>query len=60
MATKALSQQQLQAALKKIDNIYREFEYELALLKAERIKIIDRLNRKSDDKKIQAILKKIK
>lgn len=60
MATKVLSQQQLQAALKKIDLIYSEFEQELALLKAERIKLIDRLNRQSDDKKIQAILKKIK
>lgn len=60
MPAKALSQQQLQTALKKIDAIYSEFQQELARLKVERLKIIERIDRKSDDKKIQAILKNIK
>lgn len=60
MATKMISQQQLQAALKKIDKIYSEFQTELAHLKADRLKIIEKINKKADDKKIQEILKKIK
>jgi len=60
MATKGITQQQLNDALAKIDSIYAEFQKKLAVLKADRIQIIDRINRKNDDKKIQEILKRIK
>lgn len=60
MAKQVPSQQQLSIALKKIDNILNDFHKELARLKAERIKIIEKINKKSDDKRIQEILKKIR
>jgi oligoendopeptidase F len=60
MATKKLSREQLQKALDKINSIYSDFQTELARLKAERIQIIDRINKKADDKKIQEILRSIK
>lgn len=57
---KKISKKQLQAALAKIDEIYAEFRRDLAILKKERRQIIDRINKKADDKKIQEILKRIK
>ena len=58
--TRQLTQAEIKTALVKIDNIIAEFQQELARLKTERIKIIDTINKKFDDKKIQAILKRIK
>ncbi|MFA5020748.1 MAG: hypothetical protein WC517_01660 [Patescibacteria group bacterium] len=58
--TKHLTQAEIKTALIKIDTIVAEFRQELARLKKERIQIIDKINRKADDKKIQEILKRIK
>ena len=55
-----LDQEQLEIALKKIDSIYEEFKKELAILRSERIDIVKKINKKSEDKKIQEILKKIR
>lgn len=44
----------------KLEAIRQDFYQELARLKAERMDIIRKINRKADDKKIQAILKNIK
>ena len=54
------NQQKLEIALKKINSIYEEFKKELAILKAERMEIVKKINKKSEDKKIQEILKKIR
>lgn len=59
-AKKQLSQADLKSALEKINALHANFQKELAALKAARIKIIDRINKKSDDKKIQEIIQKIK
>lgn len=59
-AKKQLSQADLKSALEKINALHVNFQKELAALKAARIKIIDRINKKADDKKIQEIIQKIK
>ena len=60
MATAQQARQKWRAALIKIDGMILEYKKEMSRLRKERLKIIETIEKKADDQKIQDILKKIR